>query len=113
MHRGSASCRSKVPTDVAAYRDNNDCLAELSGGGRDLDHDDPFPDEPAERKHLLRDVSEGLRYVLGHPVLRNISLMMALINFVSATTFSQLVLFASVELDVFSLRAWRTRSTHR
>jgi lysylphosphatidylglycerol synthetase-like protein (DUF2156 family) len=57
------------------------------------------PDEPAERKHLLRDVSEGLRYVLGHPVLRNISLMMALINFVSATTFSQLVLFASVELD--------------
>jgi predicted MFS family arabinose efflux permease len=57
------------------------------------------PDEPAERKHLLRDVSDGLRYVLGHPVLRNISLMMALINFVSATTFSQLVLFASVELD--------------
>ena len=57
------------------------------------------PDQPAERKHILRDVSEGLRYVLGHPVLRNISLMMALINFVSATTFSQLVLFASVELD--------------
>jgi hypothetical protein len=31
--------------------------------------------------------------------LRNISLMMALINFVSATAFTQLVLFASVELD--------------
>ena len=57
------------------------------------------PDEPPERKHILRDVSEGLRYVLGHPVLRNISLMMALINFVLATTFTQLVLFASVELD--------------
>ena len=57
------------------------------------------PDEPPERKHILRDVSEGLRYVLGHPVLRNISLMMALINFVMATTFTQLVLFASVELD--------------
>ena len=57
------------------------------------------PDEPPERKHILRDVSEGLRYVLGHPVLRNISLMMALINFVYATTFTQLVLFASVELD--------------
>ena len=57
------------------------------------------PDEPRERKHILRDVQEGLRYVLRHPVLRNISLMMALINFVSATTFTQLVLFASVELD--------------
>jgi predicted MFS family arabinose efflux permease len=57
------------------------------------------PEEPPERKHILRDVSEGLRYVLGHPVLRNISLMMALINFVIATTFTQLVLFASVELD--------------
>ena len=57
------------------------------------------PDEPPERKHILRDVSEGLRYVFGHPVLRNISLMMALINFVLATTFTQLVLFASVELD--------------
>ena len=44
-------------------------------------------------------MSEGLRYVFGHPVLRNISLMMALINFVFATTFTQLVLFASVELD--------------
>ena len=57
------------------------------------------PAEPRERKHILRDVQEGLRYVLHHPVLRNISLMMALINFVSATTFTQLVLFASVELD--------------
>jgi predicted MFS family arabinose efflux permease len=56
-------------------------------------------DEQPERKHILRDVIEGLRYVLRHPVLRNISLMMALINFVSATTFTQLVLFASVELD--------------
>ncbi len=57
------------------------------------------PDQAPERKHILRDVSEGLRYVLHHPVLRNISLMMALINFVSATTFTQLVLFSSVELD--------------
>ncbi len=43
---------------------------------------------------LLRDVREGLGYVLGHPVLRNISLMMALINFVGASTGAQLVLFA-------------------
>jgi MFS family permease len=62
------------------------------------------PDEQPERKHILRDVQEGLRYVLGHPVLRNISVMMALINFVSATMFTQLVLFASVELDASDLQ---------
>jgi MFS family permease len=49
---------------------------------------------------ILSDVKEGLRYVLAHPVLRNISLMMALINFVGATTYSQLVLFARDRLDV-------------
>jgi MFS family permease len=56
-------------------------------------------DEPQERKSILHDVREGLRYVLSHPVLRNISLMMALINFVGATTYSQLVLFGSERLD--------------
>jgi predicted MFS family arabinose efflux permease len=43
---------------------------------------------------LLRDVQEGLRYVWSQPVLRSISLMMALINFVASTESSQLVLFA-------------------
>jgi MFS family permease len=43
---------------------------------------------------LVRDVIEGLRYVLGHPVLRNISAMMALVNFVSITAGTQIVLFA-------------------
>jgi MFS family permease len=57
------------------------------------------PERPPERKHILRDVSEGLRYVLGHPVLRNISLMMALINFVGSTMIAQLVLFGTVRLD--------------
>jgi MFS family permease len=49
---------------------------------------------------IFADVREGLRYVVGHPVLRNISLMMALINFVGATTFTQLVLFARDRLNV-------------
>jgi MFS family permease len=40
------------------------------------------------------DVLEGLRYVLRHPVLRNISAMMALVNFVAVTVGAQLVLFA-------------------
>src|SRR5262249_48987469 len=55
--------------------------------------------QPRERMHILRDVAEGLRYVLKHPVLRNISAMMALVNFVGTTTFTQLVLFAKVRLD--------------
>jgi len=48
---------------------------------------------------LLKDVRAGLQYVLSHPVLRSISLMMALINFVGATEFSQLVLFAKRVLN--------------
>jgi MFS family permease len=56
-------------------------------------------DEPKEATTILQDVKEGLRYVLSHPVLRNISLMMALINFVGASTWAQLVLFADERLD--------------
>ena len=43
---------------------------------------------------LLDDVRAGLRFVWSHPVLRSISIMMALINFVAATEDSQLVLLA-------------------
>jgi predicted MFS family arabinose efflux permease len=56
--------------------------------------------KPKEATTILHDVAEGLRYVIGHPVLRNISVMMALINFVGATTFTQLVLFAHERLGV-------------
>jgi MFS family permease len=55
-------------------------------------------DEPKEATTILHDVREGLRYVLGHPVLRNISVMMALINFVNAGAFALLVLFATDRL---------------
>jgi len=55
-------------------------------------------DEQEERKHILQDVVEGLRYVWRHPVLRNISLMMALVNFIMATEGAQLVLFAKERL---------------
>ncbi|HWE62689.1 MAG TPA: MFS transporter, partial [Chloroflexota bacterium] len=48
---------------------------------------------------LRRDIGEGLRYVLGHPVLRNISLMMAMVNFVGATVGAQLVFFAKQHLS--------------
>ena len=51
---------------------------------------------PQARTSLRADIQEGLRYVLRHPVLRNISAMMALVNLVSTTAFAQLVLFAKV-----------------
>ena len=48
---------------------------------------------------LRRDIVEGLRYVLGHPVLRLISLMMALVNFVGASIGAQIVFFAKQHLS--------------
>ena len=64
--------------------------------------DEPPDDDvvPTSRmRSVFRDAGEGLRYVLGHPVLRTISVMMALINFVGVTQATQLVLFAKEELD--------------
>ena len=55
--------------------------------------------EGRERTTIRKDVVEGLRYVLNHPVLRNISAMMALFNFVDSTIYAQLVLFSKVRLD--------------
>jgi MFS family permease len=60
--------------------------------------------EDRGRSTIRADVVEGLRYVLGHPILRNISAMMALFNFVAVTTFSQLVLFAKTELSATDTR---------
>ena len=51
------------------------------------------------RKSIRHDVVEGLGFVFRHPVLRAISGMMALFNLVSASVFTQLVLFADVRLN--------------
>jgi MFS family permease len=51
---------------------------------------------------LLADTREGLGYVWRHPVLRSISLMMALINFVYSTATTQLVLYAERALHASS-----------
>ncbi len=48
---------------------------------------------------IRHDIIEGLRYVFGHPVLRAISLMMLLINFIGVSQFSQLVYFAKTNLQ--------------
>ena len=55
--------------------------------------------EERKKTSIRSDVIEGLRYVLGHPVLRNISIMMALVNFVANASNNQLVLFAKVRLS--------------
>lgn len=58
-----------------------------------------FNVESAPRSTSIgQDIVEGLRYVIGHPVLRDISIMMALVNFVGSTIFAQLVLFGKVRL---------------
>src|SRR6266702_215080 len=61
--------------------------------------------EKRERTSIGSDVVEGLRYVLKHPVLRNISLMMALVNFVGTSTYGQLILFAKVRLQASDFQA--------
>lgn len=47
---------------------------------------------------LRSAISEGVRYVVRHPVLRNICIMMALVNFLAVTSYAQLVLFAKSQL---------------
>src|SRR6266851_144292 len=54
---------------------------------------------------IRSDVAEGLRYVFSNPVLRNISLMMALVNFVGSTTYAQLIFFAKVRLQATDFQA--------
>jgi MFS family permease len=47
-----------------------------------------------DRGSVLAAVRQGIRYVFGHPVLRNIALHAAAFNLIAATVTSQLVLFA-------------------
>jgi MFS transporter len=53
---------------------------------------------PAARKTIWREIGEGLGYVLGHPVLRTITVLLLLINFILPTVSAQLVLFGSAVL---------------
>jgi MFS family permease len=62
------------------------------------------PREEGPRRAVRQDIVDGLRYVLGHPVLRNISAMMALINLVGATVYAQLVVFAKRQLEASDSR---------
>ena len=62
------------------------------------------PRDEEARRAIRQEIVDGLRYVLGHPVLRNISAMMALINLVGATVYAQLVVFAKRQLDASDSR---------
>jgi hypothetical protein len=55
-------------------------------------------ERPPEPRSVGADVMEGVRFVLGHPVLRNISIMMALVNFFSMIVPAQLVFYAKTNL---------------
>lgn len=51
-------------------------------------------DEQKSPTRLRQDVIEGLRYVLKHPILSSITLLLLLVNFILPTSSAQLVLFA-------------------
>jgi MFS family permease len=53
---------------------------------------------PGASRSVRSDIVAGLRYVIGHPVLRNISIMMALVNLFANGMNAQLVLFAKEQL---------------
>lgn len=59
----------------------------------------PSTDKEQKQASLHRDIVEGLRHVLSHPLLRAISLMMALVNLVATTANAQVVLFAKHQLQ--------------
>jgi MFS family permease len=63
-----------------------------------LERDPDAEGGEAPERRIFREVAEGLRYVLRHPVLRNISAMMAIINLLFSSVIAQLVLFAKDRL---------------
>lgn len=46
------------------------------------------------QQSIRSDIVEGLRYTVGHPLLRNISLLAVVVNLAGATVTAQLVFFA-------------------
>jgi MFS family permease len=52
------------------------------------------PDRRRAPTSLRQDIAEGLRYVLKHPILSWITLLLLLVNFILPTSSAQLVLFA-------------------
>lgn len=95
-----APIESVLLIDALSFLVSALALAAVRGGFNAADEGDPA----GPGATLRQDILEGLRYVLGHPVLRNISLMMALINFVGVIVYSQLVTFAKENLGATDAR---------
>jgi MFS family permease len=59
-----------------------------------LIHTDFQGDLARVRKRLRIEIAEGLHFIFRDPVLRNISMLTALVNFFAETTLAELVIFA-------------------
>jgi MFS family permease len=55
---------------------------------------EPAPHRPAERPRMRAEIGDGLRYVLGHPLLRPLLMCTGTLNFASGIYDAVLVLFA-------------------
>jgi MFS family permease len=56
------------------------------------------PDRIERRPSVRAEIAEGLRFLFAHPILRNISVMMAMVNLVSMTVMAQIVFYAKEQL---------------
>ncbi len=56
--------------------------------------------QPSAPKKLSADIAEGLRYVLGHPVLRTIALLTGILSFTGSTIEAQIILFAKHQYQI-------------
>lgn len=55
---------------------------------------------PHAPKKLGDEIAEGLRYVLGHPVLRTIALLTGILSFIGSTVDAQIILFAKHQYQI-------------
>ncbi|WP_312867489.1 MFS transporter [Amycolatopsis pithecellobii] len=58
---------------------------------------------PAGRSHPFRDIAEGVRYLVAAPLLRAITVTVALGSFSTSATFTMLVLYSTEELHFGSV----------
>jgi hypothetical protein len=80
--------------DAATFAVSALTLAAIRRGFNEQPAETGAAGEASVMRSLLHDVREGLRYVWNEPVLRSLSIMMALVNFVGASQYALLVLFA-------------------
>ncbi|MDQ1468469.1 MAG: hypothetical protein QOH10_2884 [Actinomycetota bacterium] len=90
--------------DAASFALSAVTLAAISRSFNRVDGPQRLADGEPMFAGLVRDVREGLAFVWRHPVLRAISIMMAMINFVGASAYTQIVLFGKTTLQLSDAR---------